>query len=125
MKSKNHRNRALELIGSVTQLWRTAALGTVVLLIGCASGVEPPKPTELAPNAALLGVRQVWSTKIGEVNFPADIKVVGNTVSVASSDGTVVALDARTGGDIWRANVGSSIAAGVGSDGRFAAVNPQ
>lgn len=122
MKSKNHRNRALELIGSVTRLWRTAALGTVVLLIGCASGVEPPKPTELAPNAALLGVRQVWSTKIGEVTFPADIKVVGNTVSVASSDGTVVALDARTGGDIWRANVGSPIAAGVGSDGRFAAV---
>ena len=56
------------------------------------------------------------------MNFPADVKVVSNSVTVASSDGTVVAIDSRTGGDIWRVNVGSPIAAGAGSDGRFAAV---
>ena len=96
--------------------------GLVVLLIGCASGVEQPKPNELAPNAALIGVRQAWTAKIGEITFPADVKVVGSTVTVASSDGTVAAIDARTGGDIWRTNVGAPIAAGAGSDGRFAAV---
>lgn len=106
---------ALRLCGAVM-------LGALATLIGCASGVEPPKPAELAPNAALLSVRQAWSAKIGEVNFPADVKVVGNTVTVASSDGTVVAIDARTGGDIWRSNVGSPLSAGAGSDGRFAAV---
>ena len=105
-----------------TKLWRTVVLGALVLLLGCASGVEAPKPVELGPNAALLGVRLAWSSKIGEVNFPADVKVVSNSVTVASSDGTVVAIDSRTGGDIWRANVGSPIAAGAGSDGRFAAV---
>ena len=105
-----------------TKLWRTVVLGALVLLLGCASGVEAPKPVELGPNAALLGVRLAWSSKIGEVNFPADVKVVSNSVTVASSDGTVVAIDSRTGGDIWRVNVGSPIAAGAGSDGRFAAV---
>jgi outer membrane protein assembly factor BamB len=99
-----------------------AGLAAAFLLIGCASGVEPPKPTELAPNAALLGVRQVWQNKIGTVSFPLDVKVVGNTVTLASSDGVVAAIDARTGGDIWRANVGAAISAGVGSDGRYAAV---
>ena len=105
-----------------TKLWRTVVLGALVLLLGCASGVEAPKPVELGPNAALLGVRLAWSSKIGEVNFPADVKVVSNSVTVASSDGTVVAIDSRTGGDIWRVNVGSPIAAGAGSDGRFATV---
>ncbi len=99
-----------------------AGLTATVFLVGCASGVEQPKPTELAPNAALLGVRQVWQNKIGSVNFALDVKVVGNTVTLASSDGVVVALDARTGGDIWRANVGAAISAGAGSDGRYAAV---
>ena len=105
-----------------TRLCGAVMLGALATLIGCASGVEAPKPAELAPNAALLGVRQAWSAKIGEVNFPADVKVVGNTVTAASSDGTIAAIDARTGGDIWRSNVGAAIAAGVGSDGRFAAV---
>ncbi len=104
------------------RLWGALGLSVIALLMGCASGVEPPKPAELASNAALLGVRQAWSSKIGEVNFPVDIKAVGNTVTLASSDGTVVAIDARTGGDIWRSNVGAQIAAGAGSDGRIAAV---
>jgi outer membrane protein assembly factor BamB len=118
----NDRQCAGDRRGWATRLSSALGLSVVALLIGCASGVEPPKPAELAPNAALLGVRQAWSAKIGEVSFPADIKVVGNTVTLASSDGTVVAIDARTGGDIWRSNVGAQIAAGAGSDGRFTAV---
>lgn len=94
----------------------------VVALSGCAGGVEPLKPAELGPNAALIGVRQVWTNKIGHVSFPMDAKVVGSSVTLASSDGTVVAIDSRTGGDIWRTNIGVPVVAGVGSDGRFASV---
>jgi outer membrane protein assembly factor BamB len=122
VKLTNQRHGTAESGAWAVQILRVVALASLVLLVGCASGVEPPKPAELPPNTALLGVRQAWSAKIGEVNFPADVKVVGNTVTLASSDGTVVAIDARTGGDIWRSNVGSPIAAGAGSDGRFAAV---
>jgi outer membrane assembly lipoprotein YfgL len=63
-----------------------------------------------------------WASKIGVVDFPLDVKVNGNTVAVASSDGVLASFDVRTGAELWRTNVGGQIAAGVGSDGRFAAV---
>ncbi len=106
----------------------TAAIGTAVALLtlgllgGCSSGPEKPKPSELAPNSGLLGVRLAWQAKIGAVDFPLDLKVNGNTVALASSDGVLASIDARTGTELWRANVGAQIAAGVGSDGRYAAV---
>lgn len=97
-------------------------LTSIAVLAGCAGGVEPPKPAELGPNVALIGVRQVWANKIGPVSFSIDAKVVGNSVTLASSDGTVVAIDSRTGSDIWRTNIGAPVLAGVGSDGRFSSV---
>ncbi|NDP37783.1 MAG: outer membrane protein assembly factor BamB [Rhodoferax sp.] len=91
-------------------------------LIGCSSTPDKPKPAELAPNAGLLGVRLAWTSKVGVVDFPLDVKVDDGAVAVASSDGVVASFDARTGADLWRTNIGSQIAAGVGSDGKFAAV---
>lgn len=92
------------------------------LLAACSSGPERPKPAELTPNVGLLEVRQAWTSKVGAVDFPLDVKVNGNNVAIASSDGVLVALDARTGAELWRTNVGGPIAAGIGSDGRFSAV---
>ena len=100
-------------------------LGLSVYLSACASGVDQPKPAELGPNAALIGVRLAWTAKIGAVGFPMDVKVTGNAITVAGTDGSVAAIDARTGGDIWRATVGAPLAAGAGGDGRYAAVVTQ
>lgn len=99
-------------------------LGTAVAmggLVGCASS-KRPKPADLGPNPATVGVRMAWSANIGSVEFPLTPRVVGNLVYVAGSDGVVAAIDARTGGDLWRSNLGVKLAAGVGSDGRYAAV---
>lgn len=98
------------------------AASIAVILVACAGGPEKPKPAELGPNVALMGVRQAWSAKVGELLFPLDVNVTGNNIAVASSDGAIAVIDARTGGDVWRANVGGPIAAGVGSDGKFVAV---
>lgn len=105
--------------------WSAILLSVAVYLSGCASGVEAPKPAELGPNAALIGIRLAWTAKIGEVKFPMDVTVTGNAITVAGTDGSVAAIDARTGGDIWRASVGAPLAAGAGSDGRYAAVVTQ
>jgi len=86
------------------------------------SGAEKPKPAELPPNAALIGVRPAWTARVGEANLPLTINVNGSTVAVAGSDGTVAAIDAATGRDLWRTSVKAPLAAGVGSDGKLTAV---
>jgi outer membrane protein assembly factor BamB len=99
-----------------------AASAVTVMLGACSSGPDKPKPTELAPNAALIGVRLAWTSRIGPVNFTLDVNVTGSTVTVAGSDGSIAAIDGASGGDQWRASVAGGIAGGVGSDGRTSAV---
>jgi outer membrane protein assembly factor BamB len=105
-----------------TRLRLVLAACMTALLLGCSSAPERPKPADLPPNPALLGVRLAWTAKLGEIAFPLDVQVNGTTISLASSDGTVAAMNAVTGADLWRTHVGAPLAAGVGSDGRFAAV---
>ena len=91
------------------------------LLAACSSGPQKPKPTELAPNPGLLGVRLAWTAKVGAVDSAMDTKVSGTMVTVANSEGVLAAFDAATGAELWRAALGAPIAAGVGSDGKFTA----
>ena len=97
------------------------SIGAVLLLAACA-GTDKSKQLDLGPNTPLMGVRSAWASSIGSVGFPLEIRPVGNLVFVASSDGTVAAIDVRTGGDLWRTSVGVQLSAGVGSDGRYSAV---
>lgn len=92
------------------------------LLAACSSAPSRPEPAPLPPDPKLLGVRQVWSLDIGEVAFPLVAQAVGHTVGLASGDGQVSLLDARTGEVLWRASVGAPLIAGVGHDGQTAAV---
>lgn len=95
------------------------------LLGACAGSGEPPKPADLGPNVSLMGVRLAWTNQAGPVAMPLLVKAAGITVAVAASDGLVALLDARTGQDIWRTQVGNPISAAVGSDGRYVAVVTQ
>ncbi|MFT3717415.1 outer membrane protein assembly factor BamB [Pseudorhodoferax sp.] len=98
-------------------------LAAAALLAGC--GTSKPKPAELGPDPHLLGVRQAWSARVGRVDLPLDVHVSGAQVALASSDGTVLALDARSGRELWRGAVKGRLSAGVGSDGQRAAVATQ
>jgi outer membrane protein assembly factor BamB len=107
-----------------------SAIAAAALLAGCSAmpsflglgGAEKPKPAELPPNVALIAVRPAWTARVGEVSAPMSVSVNGNTIAVASVDGTVAAIDAASGRDLWRGSAGGPIAAGVGSDGTTAAV---
>jgi outer membrane protein assembly factor BamB len=102
--------------------WRLAALALAAATLAGCSGSGRPKPNPLESFAPSQQVKVAWQTRLGAAEGPLSLAVNGSSVAMASSDGQVLSLDVNTGREHWRANVGSKLAAGVGSDGRFAAV---
>ncbi len=98
-----------------------ALLAGVMLVAGCASSSKP-KPQPLEPLTPKISINPAWSQRIDAVQFPLAIAVTRGAFTVASNDGTVLALEAETGRELWRGSAGAKLSAGVGSDGRFAAV---
>jgi outer membrane assembly lipoprotein YfgL len=94
----------------------------VALLVGACSSVDKPKPLPLGPNPELFAVKKAWSAQIGEVSLPLRVTSVGPETAVASNKGVVVVLDGRTGQEVWRLTLDEPLAAGIGYDGKHAAV---
>jgi outer membrane assembly lipoprotein YfgL len=112
--------------GGVSRSLRLPVAGVLLaLLAACSGGSNAPKPTALKPVVPVMAVQQVWTARLGAVSFPMGVSVSGNNLYAAASNGTVAAIDARNGQDIWRLNLNTPLAAGVGSDGRIAAVVTQ
>lgn len=99
-----------------------AAALLAALLAACSSGPKRPEPAPLQPDPKRLSVRQVWTAELGKVDFPLVVQTAAATVGLASGAGEVSLFDARTGEMLWRAAAGASLNAGVGHDGRSAAV---
>ena len=99
------------------------ALALAALLSACSLfAPDKPKPKPLEPITAPIAARQVWNQGIGAVQFPLTMAVNGGVVTVAASDGSVLAVEAESGRVLWRGNVEAKLSAGVGSDGKVAAV---
>lgn len=94
--------------------WLLAALAA--FLVGACAGPEKPSPAVLAPNPASLPVRSVWSNPKALGEEPLDIKVDGSDVLVTTKAGRIVSLNAASGGENWRVDVGASITSGLGGD---------
>lgn len=115
---------------SAARALRVLAAGTALAALGACSSfslpffgsAEKPQPAELQANPNLMGVRQAWTARVPTVDFPLAVAVNGGTATLAGGDGTIVALEADTGRELWRASAGAPLAAGVGSDGTTAAV---
>lgn len=114
---KYMKNRALAPV-----LACSAAIVLIANLSACSSAHERPKPAELSSDAPLMAPRLAWSTSVGRIEQPLEVGVHAGTVHVTASDGTVVAIDARTGREIWRGSAGGPAATGAGGDGRLAAL---
>jgi outer membrane assembly lipoprotein YfgL len=100
--------------------WLVMAL--VSALAACSTGPDKPTPAELPPAAALMGTRLIWSVQMGATDGALAPRAAGDRIFVAGSGGTVAVLDAENGRDIWRVNLNTPLAAGVGADGETAAV---
>lgn len=103
------------------------AVSLTVLLSACSAlpswvGSDKLKPADLQPNPQQVGVRLAWTARIGSLGFPLSIQPAGAAVLVAGGDGTVAALDAATGADLWRSKPVGALSAGVGGEGQLAAV---
>ncbi len=105
-------------------IWLAGALATA-LVLGACTGYEKPKPKPLEALTPKPVASPAWSQRIGAVQFPLTVSAAGGAFTLGASDGTVAAIDIQSGRDLWRVQLGTPLAAGVGSDGRFAAVVTQ
>ena len=105
---------------------KTAAVATAALaLAGCGlfSSSSGPKPAPLPPLERAQDVRVLWTAQVGGADrFVFTPAAAGDSVYAAGRDGTVVRLDAASGAERWRASTERRLSAGVGGDGRIAAV---
>jgi len=102
--------------------WQTTLLAGLVVALAACSSTDKPKPTALETVTPQIAGRQVWSARVDNVQFPLAVAVRDGQFIVAGTDGTVLALEAQSGREVWRGQAGKKLSAGVGSDGRFAAV---
>ncbi len=104
-----------------------------LILSGCSaisainpfSSKEPPRnpPAALSEFKASLNVKTVWTSSVGKAgDYTFSPAVTPSGVYASAADGTLVRIELTTGREVWRTNVGSSLTAGVGSDGETLAV---
>jgi outer membrane protein assembly factor BamB len=106
------------------RLGLSMALGALGLAgLSACSSYERPKPVPLQPLEAAIAGRQVWQASAGgSIDFPLAVAQRKGQIVVAAGNGTVLAVAGNDGHELWRARVHDDLSAGVGFDGRFAAV---
>lgn len=97
----------------------------LALVSACSSGPEKIRPTELQPAAKLVSAQLLWSIQVGASPVALAPLSHRGRVYLVGGGGTVVAVDAATGRDVWRVNLATPLATGVGTDGQTTAVVTQ
>ncbi|MCB2017882.1 MAG: outer membrane protein assembly factor BamB [Hydrogenophaga sp.] len=101
--------------------WLMAA-GCLGLLGACSSGSPKLKPAELPPPAKLMAPQLIWSTQLGPSTLPLAPAAFQGRIYLSGGSGVVAVLDATSGKDVWRLNLGVPLATGPGTDGLVTAV---
>ncbi len=105
-----------------TSLLRAAWAAPLFMLLAACSGTGGPRPAELPPDPGLLRLQQSWVAHPPATAFPLHATVSDHQVTLAGADGLVMAIDARSGRELWRAQAGAPVEVGAGSDGSVTAV---
>ncbi|HEU4460227.1 MAG TPA: outer membrane protein assembly factor BamB [Methylibium sp.] len=97
------------------------AAAAALALVACSSN-EKPKPTPLVAYTAGIAATQAWRASVGEGGPALRVAATPQALVFASSSGRIEALAPDSGKELWRGETDGKLAAGVGSDGRWAAV---
>lgn len=102
----------------------SALLATLALAgLGACSSSDKPNPTPLETLADSATVKPIWSVRQGgDASSALRLTVADGLVVSADDDGNVSAHELLTGKERWRGKADADLTAGVGSDGRYAAV---
>jgi outer membrane protein assembly factor BamB len=105
-----------------------AALLCILSLSGCGmfswfgGETDPTPPSKLVPFAPQLGVRTLWTTKVGTGTRKRQLALVpalsGGRLFVADTDGGVAAVSAADGRVQWQRETKLPFSGGPGTDGR-------
>lgn len=95
-------------------------VAAVLSLGGCGSSKPQPAPLERFQPVARLTA--VWTQRVAQASSPVSLSVAGSTVTVSGTGGEVAQFALDGGKVLWRGDLRETLSAGVGSDGRFAAV---
>ena len=106
---------------ALTRSLRLALASLAVALVG-ACATDKPKPEAYEANPARLAIKEVWRVSVGATALPLEMRVVGEQLWVASTQGDVVGINASTGAVTARAASGTTLSAGVGADKEFMSV---
>jgi outer membrane protein assembly factor BamB len=108
---------------------KLVGVGMLALMAGCSSlnpfaskskGNEPAKLVELK---ASMAVRTAWKLDIGKAQaYTFSPALAGNTVVVASADGSLARVDVNNGRPLWRIRASVPLTAGVATDGNLIVV---
>jgi outer membrane protein assembly factor BamB len=115
-------SRRMKLAFLATSLLRAACTAPLFILLAACSGTAGPRPAELPPDPALLRLKQSWVAQPPAKAFPMRATAHGEQITLTGADGTVMAIDSRSGHELWRGQAGAPVDVGAGSDGAVTAV---
>lgn len=98
------------------------SLAALALVGACSSGPAKVKPADLPPPATKMVPQAIWSAQVGASSVALAPLALQGRIYVSGGSGTIVAIDATSGRDVWRLNLGTALATGPGSDGQVTAV---
>lgn len=91
-------------------------------LTACSGSGSKPKPEPLPEMVPLIRASVAWNNAVGPVASHLRMSLQQHRLAVASENGTIAVIDARSGKDVWRTKLNADIRAGAGYDGHMAAV---
>lgn len=110
----------------IPAFWRAIALSPLLVLSGCGtvggwfSGDEedPTAPVELTDIEERVRIDKLWSTDVGNGQgrglYTINPVIRGDTIFTAAADGSVRAIERRSGKTLWKADMETDLSGGVG-----------